>query len=51
MKLKEVGTLARKDMEEFFGKKVFLEMKVQVKKDWRSSESELKAFGYFPEPV
>ena len=45
-KLKEVGTLARVGLEEFFGKKVYLEMRVVVKKDWRSDEKDLRAFGY-----
>ncbi|NOR88486.1 MAG: GTPase Era, partial [Bacteroidales bacterium] len=44
--LKKVGTEARKDMEAFFGKKIFLELFVKVKKDWRDSEQELKRFGY-----
>jgi GTPase Era involved in 16S rRNA processing len=33
----------------FFDKKVYLEMRVTVKKDWRTRESELKAFGYIPD--
>jgi len=44
--LKKVGTEARIDMEAFFGKKIFLELYVKVKKDWRDSESDLKNFGY-----
>jgi GTP-binding protein Era len=44
--LKKVGTESRKDMEEFFGKKVFLELYVKVRKDWRENEGELKRFGY-----
>ena len=44
--LKKVGTEARLDMEEFFGKKVFLEMYVKVAKDWRDKESQLRNFGY-----
>ncbi|WP_372642146.1 GTPase Era [Ancylomarina sp.] len=44
--LKKVGTDARKDMEAFFGKKVFLQLYVKVAKDWRSKDSELKGFGY-----
>ncbi len=44
--LKKVGTEARKDMEEFFGKKVFLELYVKVSKDWRDKESSLDKFGY-----
>lgn len=44
--LKKVGTEARKDMEAFFGKKVFLKLYVKVAKDWRNKDSELKGFGY-----
>ena len=44
--LKKVGTLARKDIEAFFQKKVFLEMFVKVEKDWRNKDSKLKSFGY-----
>lgn len=44
--LKRVGREARLDMEAFFMKKVFLEMKVKVKKDWRSSDRQIKNFGY-----
>ena len=44
--LKKVGTEARKDIETFFGKKVFLSLYVKVLKDWRNKENELKQFGY-----
>ena len=44
--LKKVGTEARKDLEKFFGKKVFLELYVKVNKNWRSSNRELRRFGY-----
>jgi GTP-binding protein Era len=44
--LKIVGTYARRDMEEFFQKKVFLEMFVKVIPDWRSKKNYLKKFGY-----
>jgi GTP-binding protein Era len=44
--LKRTGTEARKDMEEFFGKKVFLEIYVKVNKDWRDKPLMLKRFGY-----
>ncbi|MEO8885737.1 MAG: GTPase Era [Mucilaginibacter sp.] len=44
--LKIVGTYARKDMEDFFQKKVFLEMFVKVIPDWRSKKNYLKQFGY-----
>jgi len=45
--VKEVGTQARKDLETFFGKKVFLELFVKVMKNWRDNEQDLKRFGYF----
>ncbi|HBC79109.1 MAG TPA: GTPase Era [Bacteroidales bacterium] len=45
-KLKKTATEARIDMEDFFGKKVFLEMYVKVTKDWRDKPTELKRFGY-----
>ncbi len=44
--LKRVGTAARKDMEEFLGKKVFLEMYVRVAREWRDNPRMLKKFGY-----
>jgi GTP-binding protein Era len=44
--LKIVGTYARRDMEEFFQKKIFLEMFVKVIPDWRSKKNYLKKFGY-----
>ena len=44
--LKKVATEARKDLERFFGKTVFLETYVKVDKDWRSSDKELRSFGY-----
>lgn len=44
--LKRVGTQARKDLETFFNKKIFLELFVKVDKDWRSNEKRLKNFGY-----
>lgn len=44
--LKKVGTEARKDLEQFFDKKVFLELFVKVEKDWRNKEIKLKDFGY-----
>lgn len=44
--LKRVGTQARKDMEKFFEKKVFLKMFVKVNPNWRESKKELKKFGY-----
>ncbi|HYW95566.1 MAG TPA: GTPase Era [Bacteroidales bacterium] len=44
--LKKTGTEARKEMEKFFGKKVFLELFVKVRKDWRNNDRMLKSFGY-----
>ena len=44
--LKKVSTEARKSLERFFGKKIFLETYVKVDKDWRSSQRELDQFGY-----
>lgn len=44
--LKKVGTQARKDIETFFGKRVFLELFVKVEPNWRNRENKLKAFGY-----
>jgi GTP-binding protein Era len=44
--LKIVGTYARRDMEEFFKQKIFLEMFVKVIPEWRSKKNYLKKFGY-----
>ena len=44
--LKQVGTEARKDAEEFFNKKIFMELFVKVAKDWREKDKQLKNFGY-----
>jgi GTP-binding protein Era len=44
--LKKVAALARKDIERFFNKKVFLEVFVKVEKDWRNRDNLLKTFGY-----
>ena len=44
--LKRVGTAARKDMEEFLAKKVFLELYVRVAPEWRDNPRMLKKFGY-----
>jgi GTP-binding protein Era len=44
--LKKIGTQARIDMEEFFGKKVFLQIYVKVAKDWRDKDKMLRNFGY-----
>ena len=47
--LKKVNTEARKALEKFFNKSIFLETFVKIDKDWRSSQKELDAFGYNPE--
>lgn len=47
--LKKVSTEARKALERFFGKSIYLEIFVKVDKDWRSSQKELDSFGYNPE--
>ena len=47
--LKKVSTEARKALEKFFGKKIYLETFVKVDKDWRNSQRELRQFGYDPE--
>jgi GTP-binding protein Era len=47
--LKRTGTMARKDMEAFFEKKVFLQIFVKVNPNWRDDSKKLKQFGYIPE--
>lgn len=44
--LKRTGTAARKEIEKFFDKRVFLELYVKVEKDWRNRENKLRTFGY-----
>lgn len=44
--LKKVGTEARKDIEKFFDKRVYLELFVKVEPNWRNRENKLRAFGY-----
>lgn len=44
--IKKLGMMARKDIEKFFDKKVFLELYVRVEKDWRSNDKDLRLFGY-----
>ncbi len=44
--IKRVGTEARKDLQRFFDKKVFLDLYVKVNKNWRSNDKQLKRFGY-----
>lgn len=45
-KIKEVGIAARKDIEAFLQKKVFLDLRVKVDKDWRSNPAKLKRYGF-----
>ena len=45
-RLKRVGTQARKDIETFFGKSVYLELFVKVEPNWRNRENKLRQFGY-----
>jgi GTP-binding protein Era len=45
-RIKKVGTEARLDMEQFFGKKVFLEQFIKVEPEWRKNLNKLKGFGY-----
>ena len=44
--LKAIGSAARKEIEEMGGRRVFLELRVKVEKDWRDNENALKRFGY-----
>jgi len=44
--LKEIGILARKDIEELLGSKIYLELFVKVREDWRNKESILRSLGY-----
>ena len=44
--LKKVGTEARKDIEAFLDKKVYIELFVKVEKDWRNKDTKLRSFGY-----
>jgi len=46
LKLKKIGSEARKHLEIFFDKKIFIELFVKVEKKWRSKVSQLKKFGY-----
>ncbi|MDE5745155.1 MAG: GTPase Era, partial [Paramuribaculum sp.] len=45
-KLKKVGIEARKDIETFFGKSVYLELFVKVEPNWRNRDNKLRSFGY-----
>ena len=44
--IKRIGTEAREDIEEFFNKKVYLDLFVKVSKNWRNNDNRLKEFGY-----
>lgn len=44
--LKKVGEVARKEIEEFLGRKVYLELWVKIRKDWRKKPGDIKEFGY-----
>jgi len=44
--IKKLGTLARKDIEAFIDKKVYLELSLKVSSDWREDANQLKRFGY-----
>ncbi|MEC8852988.1 MAG: GTPase Era [Bacteroidota bacterium] len=44
--IKRIGTEARRELERFFDKKIFLETVVKVKKNWRDDDRQLKSFGY-----
>ena len=44
--IKRIGSEARKDLEAFLGRKVFLELFVKVEKDWRKNEHKLRKLGY-----
>lgn len=46
--LKKVGSMARKDLERFFDRKIFLEIFVRVEKDWKNRDNLLRKFGYNP---
>ena len=47
--LKKVSTEARRSLERFFGKAIYLELYVKVDKDWRNNQRELDNFGYNPQ--
>jgi GTP-binding protein Era len=44
--LKKIGTMARADIEKMLDKKVYLELWVKIKNDWRNSDFLIKNFGY-----
>lgn len=45
--LKEIGTKARRDIQNLLGSQVYLDLRVKVKKDWRKDENSIKRFGYY----
>ncbi len=47
--LKEIGSLAREEVQQLLGAQVYLELKVKVRKDWRKDERSLRQFGYLAE--
>jgi GTP-binding protein Era len=44
--IKQIGVEARKDIEEFIGREIYLELRVKVRKNWRNNESLLRKLGY-----
>ena len=44
--IKQIGTLAREDIEKFLEQKVFLELFVKVRPKWRENDAQLKEYGY-----
>ena len=44
--IKDIGTLARKDIKRFLNAKIFLELFVKVEENWRNKKSRLKEYGY-----
>ena len=45
-KIKQIGTLARKDLQDFLGARVFLELRVKLRKGWRKDATQIRRFGY-----
>jgi GTP-binding protein Era len=46
--LREIGRLARRDLQAFFGRRVYLDLWVKVRKNWRKNDRDLREFGYDP---
>ncbi len=44
--IKEIGTIARKEIEDLTGRKVYLELRVKVEKNWRNDPNALRQLGY-----